>query len=77
MRDVEYLEHNGAFNIKALTPRARQLMGSYMGGPWEMAKDVFWMRVPRDKITATLARLESMGLQTECDIIDVNSLTEF
>jgi hypothetical protein len=81
MRDIEYIEHKGRFNIKAITPLAREVMGKDMrvGDTWKMAADVFFMHVQPDKLRATLDRLEALGLKTEDEkeSFDVESVTTF
>jgi hypothetical protein len=67
MRDVEYLSVKGRFNLKALTPRAREVFGLEMGGPWQMASEIFMYGISPDKLDQTLARLRASGLQTEAD----------
>lgn len=77
MRDVEWVKHKGKFNFKALTPKAREAMGSDMGGPWKMASDVFFYGVLPDRFDAVLHKLKMMGLQTDAEEIDIKALTEF
>lgn len=80
MRDVEYALHKGRYNLKALTPRAMEIMGRDIGGPWRMAAEIFFMKVEEDCLASTLAMLRSKGLQTEPDppqAVDVSHLTDF
>lgn len=80
MRDVEYLEVKGHFNFKALTERAKEAMGKKIGGPWQMAAEVFFMHVPPEKFDSVVAGLHAQGLQTEPDapgVVDVREFTDF
>lgn len=80
MRDVEWVAHKGKFNFKALTPRAREVMGSEVGGPWQMAAEVFFYGVAPDRLEATIARLKAAGLKTDEDNLDeqqLRALTDF
>ena len=79
MRDVEWLQHKGRFNFKALTNKARKAMGGDMGGPWQMAADVFFYGVTPDKFDQTIKRLRAMGLQTDPDQenFDASVYTDF
>ena len=66
-KDIEILEHNGTIRVKALTDLARQKMGTDMGGPWQMASEVFWVRIDPSRLSVILGKLKAMGLQTEDD----------
>jgi hypothetical protein len=80
MRDVDYALHKGRYNLKALTPKAMEVMGADMGGPWQMASEIFYMKVSEDSLASTLAQLRSKGLQTEPDppeVVDVSKFTDF
>lgn len=80
MRDVEWLEIKGKFNFKALTDKARAAMGAEIGGPWQMAADVFFYGVAPDKFDSTIKRLQLMGLNTDeepKEQIDVTQFTAF
>lgn len=81
MRDVEYLQHKGRFNFKALTDKARELMGKdLIGDCWTMSRDVFYMGVTPDALDGMLKKLRAMGLQTESDKEiehDTGYLTDF
>ena len=82
MRDVEYISRNGLFNLKALTPKAAEVMLNDIGleGMIKFGGEVFMMRVDPFKLDTILARLRAHGLQTEPDSpkkIDVSTFTDF
>lgn len=62
MTDVAFHQTPQGWSFKALTPKAREAMGSAMGGPWRLAVEVFWQAVPPEKFASTVERLTSMGL---------------
>lgn len=79
-RDVEWISHKGRFNFKALTDKARQVMGAEMGGPWQMAADVFFYGVTADKFEQVIGRLKANGLNTDeepKEKFDVTKFTDF
>lgn len=76
-RDVEWLQHKGRFNFKALTDKARQAMGEEIGGPWKMAADVFFYGVAPDDFDKTIKRLRAMGLSTDKEKFDLATVTDF
>jgi len=77
VRDIEHHLHKGKYNIKALTDRARTVMGKELGGPWQMAADVFFMGVAPEKLDKVLGRLRELGLQIEADDVDVAQFTDW
>lgn len=78
-RDVEWVERKGRINIKALTPRACEVMLADMGLPGmvKFGCDVFMMGVDPFKLDTVLGRLRAHGLQTEPEKIDISALTDF
>lgn len=75
MQDVEALFHKGTWRLKAITEKARVEMGQQIGGPWQMAAEVFMANITPDKLDVVLSRLRDAGLQTEPD--NISSLTDF
>lgn len=78
-RDIEWVERKGRINIKALTPKACEVMLADMGLPGMMkfGCDVFMMGVDPFQLDTVLARLRAGGLQTEAEKIDVRTFTDF
>lgn len=77
-RDVEWLQHKGRFNFVALTPKAREIMGLEIGGPWQMASAIFFYGVTPDKFDQTIKRLRAMGLNTDEEKADdTSNFTDF
>lgn len=78
-RDIEWVERKGRINIKALTPKAKEVMLTDMGleGMIKFGGEVFMMGVDPFKLDTVLARLRAQGLQTEPEKIDISSLTDF
>lgn len=79
-RDVEWLQHKGKFNFKALTDKARAAMGGEIGGPWKLAADVFFYGVAPDDFDKTIKRLRAMGLSTDVEPqvpVDITQFTDF
>jgi hypothetical protein len=82
-RDVEWITRKGKINIKAITPKAREVMLADMQLGGEMFKDagVFFMGVDPFNLDTTLARLRAKGLQTDDDeeakLAALRKLTEF
>lgn len=76
-RDVEWLQYKGRFNFKALTDKARKVMGEDMGGPWQIAADVFFYGVTPDAFDKTIKRLRAMGLSTEDEPKEQQNVTQF
>lgn len=66
-KDVEKLLHRGTWRFKALTAKAREAMGADLGGPWQMAADVFWQGVDESRYPAIIDKLRGMGLQLDDD----------
>lgn len=79
MRDVEWIQHKGRFNFKALTDKAREAMGKDMGGPWQMAADVFFYGVTPDALDGMIKKLRAMGLNTDEEKVqhDISKFTDF
>lgn len=86
MRDVEWITRKGRINIKALTPRAVDVLLADMHLPfaYKDVSGVFFMGVDPFNLDAVLARLRALGLQTEEDKPDeeaareaLRKLTEF
>lgn len=79
-RDVEWIAHKGRFNFKALTDKAREVMGKDMGGPWQMAADVFFYGVTPEKFEQVIGRLRANGLNCDPEPkeqFDVSKFTDF
>ena len=64
MSDVTYHQTKQGWVFKAMTAKAKEAMGTDMGGPWRMAADVFWQGVPPERFEATIAKLQGLGLDT-------------
>jgi len=80
MTDVAYKLVKGKWVLKAMTPKARESMGKYMGGPWEMSKDLFWYDIAEDQLSDTLALLNGLGLNTSLPVkvkVDTRQYTDF
>jgi len=63
--DVAYARNRQGYAFKALTDKARRAMGEFLGGPWQIAAEVYWSEVSDDRLEGTIARLRSMGLRVE------------
>jgi len=71
MPDVAYARNRQGWSFKALNDKAKKAMGEDMGGPWQMAADVFWSAVSDDRFNSTVARLRSFGLEVPERVLDV------
>jgi hypothetical protein len=59
--DVTYHKTDKGMVYKAMTPKAMEEMGRHMGGPWQMAGDIFW-HAKHDHHDAMLKILEARSL---------------
>lgn len=69
-RDVEYLLHKGTWRFKALTPAAKTVFLTLLQIPPDAGTITeAFMHATLDRGPELLAKLQSMGLQTEAPVV--------